>query len=81
MPDSHTVVFAAARGDADINAMGQRLLGRPYLHDPGSWVRIVDTSLASPFDTADVTTAPSVHDTRYAVATRSIVVLAILSQT
>ena len=42
---------------------------------PGPWVRIVDTSLASPSDIVEPTAAPAVHDARYAVAARSIVVL------
>ena len=78
MPDSHTVVFAAARGDADINDMVDAYWGNPIftIQAPGSgsWIH-----RWQPFDIVDVTTAPSVHHTRYAVATRSIVVLAIPS--
>lgn len=79
IPDSHTVVLrAAARGDADINVMvnayWDNLIFTIQAPGSGSWIH-----RWQPFDILDVTTSPSAHDTRYAVAARSIVVLAIPS--
>ena len=84
-PASHTVALhlrGAAVGDADIYAMANAYWGDLVftIQAPGPWVRIVDTSLPSPSDIIDAMTAPSVHDTRYAVAARSIVVLMSPSQ-
>ena len=79
-PGSHTLAFhlrGAAVDDADIYVMVNAYWGDLVftIQAPGSWVRIVDTSLASPFDIMDMTSAPAVRDIRYAVAARSIVVL------
>jgi glycogen operon protein len=79
-PASHTLAFhlrGAAVGDGDIYVMVNAYWGDLVftIQASGPWVRIVDTSLSNPSDIVDTTTAPSVHDTRYAVAARSIVVL------
>lgn len=78
--DSRTLAFhlrGAAVADADIYVMINAYWGDLVfaIQAPGPWVRIVDTSLASPSDIVGATTAPPVHDTRYAVAARSIVVM------
>ncbi|HVC59810.1 MAG TPA: isoamylase [Acetobacteraceae bacterium] len=79
-PDSHSLAFhlrGAAAGDADIYVMVNAYWGDLVfaIQAPGPWVRIVDTSLTSPGDIVDATTAPAVRDARCAVAARSIVVL------
>ena len=78
--DSHTVAFylrGANVPDSDIYVMINAYWGDLAftIQAPGPWVRIVDTSLASPSDIVEPTAAPAVHDARYAVAARSIVVL------
>jgi isoamylase len=78
--DSHTLAYhlrGAGMGDTDIYVMINA-----YWHDlaftiqvPGPWLRVVDTSLASPSDISETVAAPAVHEARYGVAARSIVVL------
>ncbi len=45
------------------------------IQEPGSWRRIVDTSLASPYDIGDAEQAPPLASPVYAVGPRSVVVL------
>ena len=78
--DSHTLAFhlrGAAVADSDIYVMINAYWGDLVftIQAPGSWSRIVDTSLASPSDIVEEMSAPAVRDIRYAVAARSIVVL------
>jgi glycogen operon protein len=77
---SHTLAYHL-RGydvpDADIYVMINA-----YWHDlaftvqaPGRWLRVVDTSLASPSEIVETAAAQAVRDARYTVAARSVVVL------
>ena len=78
--NSHSIAFylrGRASGDTDIYVMINAYWGDLVftIEAPGPWLRIVDTSLASPDDIIEPEAALAVHDARYAVAARSIVVL------
>jgi len=78
--DSRSLAFhlrGAAVGDSDIyviaNAYWEDLVFT--IQEIGPWVRVVDTSLPSPFDIMEATEAPPMSEVRCAVAARSVMVL------
>jgi hypothetical protein len=58
-----------------INAYHQDLVFVVQEGDPKEWLRIVDTSAASPFDFCELGTAQCLRDSEYRVKARSIVIL------
>ncbi len=79
---SHTLAFCvhgAAVRDEDvyvmINAYWDNLDFTLQEGQPGQWKRVVDTSLASPFDFAAPGTEPKLTSSTYTVKARSVVVL------
>lgn len=79
--DSRSIAFhlrGAAVGDTDIYLMANAYWGDLVftIQAAGPWVRVVDTSRASPLDIMEAREAPPVNDARCAVAARSITVLA-----
>ena len=79
-PDSHSLAFhlrGAAAGDDDLYVMINAYWGDLVfsVQSPGPWCRVVNTSLASPFDIVDAAAAPVLRDMRCAVAARSVMVL------
>jgi isoamylase len=79
---SHTLAFCvhgAAARDEDvyvmINAYWENLAFTVQEGKPEQWKRVVDTSLASPFDFAAPGTEPKLTSTTYMVKARSVVVL------
>ena len=79
-PDSHTLAYClhgASQNDDDvyvmINAYWEPLTFTVQEGLPEQWVRVVDTSLASPQDIVD--TGTSIPSLFYTAAPRSVVVL------
>ena len=79
---SHTLAFClhgASQQDEDIyvmiNAYWENLDFVVQEGQPGDWKRVVDTSLASPFDFAAPGTEPKLSSSTYNVKARSIAVL------
>jgi glycogen operon protein len=80
--NSHTLAYClhgASQNDDDlyvmINAYHQDLVFVVQEGDPKEWLRIVDTSAASPFDFCELGTAQCLRDSEYRVKARSIVIL------
>jgi glycogen operon protein len=77
-PEGHTLAYhlRGAAGEGDLYVMvNNAITSRDFsIQAPGRWVRLIDTARASPDDAPDA--PPAVGAGTYAVAARSVVVLA-----